>query len=137
MWVCSTSPRWCLSMCCLLRMARWVSLAVVWKLCCAHGVVVCPLTLPNLSSSPPTHTPSPSPDRKVFLATWKEIPSTNEVQSSFATPSLTTDQVQSKLEANNIFLVAKRTVEVGGARQVTCMWGAYCYSVPGVTCASA
>lgn len=56
-------------------------------------------------------------DRKVFLATWKEIASTNEVQSTVNTPSLTADQVQSKLEPNNIFLVAKRAVEVGETKQ--------------------
>ena len=77
-------------------------------------------SLPSLSLSPPP--PSPHhPDRKVFLSTWKEIASTNEVQSTVQIPSLTSEQVQGKLEANNIMLVAKRTVDVGGASQVTCM----------------
>ncbi|CAI8010428.1 AP-2 complex subunit beta [Geodia barretti] len=53
-------------------------------------------------------------DRKVFLATWKEIPQSNEVQSSVDNVSLTPDQVQQKLETNNVFLIARRQVDVGG-----------------------
>ncbi|KAL5477190.1 hypothetical protein EMCRGX_G023945 [Ephydatia muelleri] len=50
-------------------------------------------------------------DRKVFLATWKEIPPTNEVQSTIENVSFTSDQIQQKLETNYIFTIAKRTVD--------------------------
>ncbi|CAI8037803.1 AP-2 complex subunit beta [Geodia barretti] len=56
-------------------------------------------------------------DRKVFLATWKEIPQSNEVQASVDNVSLTPDQVQQKLETNNVFLIARRQVDVGGLNQ--------------------
>ncbi|XP_031555851.1 AP-1 complex subunit beta-1-like [Actinia tenebrosa] len=50
-------------------------------------------------------------DRKVFLATWKDIPQANEVQNQMQIPNLTSDNAQLKLESNNIFTIAKRTVE--------------------------
>ena len=50
-------------------------------------------------------------DRKVFLATWKEIPPANEVQSTITNVSLPADTVQQKLEANNVFTIARRSVE--------------------------
>ncbi|XP_078362245.1 AP-1 complex subunit beta-1-like [Oculina patagonica] len=50
-------------------------------------------------------------DRKVFLATWKDIPAANEVQNQIANVSLSSDGAQQKLSANNIFTIAKRTVE--------------------------
>ncbi|CAI8010427.1 AP-1 complex subunit beta-1 [Geodia barretti] len=61
-------------------------------------------------------------DRKVFLATWKEIPQSNEVQLSVDNVSLIcqcymSDQVQQKLETNNVFLIARRQVDVGGLNQ--------------------
>ena len=59
----------------------------------------------------------PSPDRKVFLATWKEIPPTNEVQSSVPNVNLPADTVQQRLEANNIFTIARRSVDVSGQNQ--------------------
>ncbi|KXJ29424.1 AP-1 complex subunit beta-1 [Exaiptasia diaphana] len=50
-------------------------------------------------------------DRKVFLSTWKDIPASNEVQKAMQIPNLTSDSAQQKLQANNIFTIAKRTVE--------------------------
>lgn len=57
------------------------------------------------------------PDRKVFLATWKEIPSENEFQTTVPNVSLTSDQAETKLNANNIFTIARRTVDSSGANQ--------------------
>jgi hypothetical protein len=56
-------------------------------------------------------------DRKVFLATWKEIPPSNEVQGTVDNVSLSADQIQQKLESNNVFLIARRQVDVGGVNQ--------------------
>lgn len=58
-------------------------------------------------------TPSSPPclDRKVFLATWKEIPAANEFTSTVSNVTLSTDQAEAKLNANNIFTIARRTVE--------------------------
>ncbi|CAG0901274.1 unnamed protein product [Darwinula stevensoni] len=50
-------------------------------------------------------------DRKVFLATWKDIPATAEVQSRIPAASLTPDGVSQKLQQHNIFTIAKWTVE--------------------------
>lgn len=50
-------------------------------------------------------------ERKVFLSTWKEIPSSHEIQSSVSNVSLTTDQVEAKLNANNIFTIARRSID--------------------------
>lgn len=50
-------------------------------------------------------------DRKVFLATWKDIPAANEVQNQISDVNFSSDVAQSKLSANNIFTIAKRTVE--------------------------
>ncbi|KAJ7373962.1 AP-1 complex subunit beta-1 [Desmophyllum pertusum] len=50
-------------------------------------------------------------DRKVFLATWKDIPATNEVQNQIGDAAYSSDVAQQKLSANNIFTIAKRTVE--------------------------
>lgn len=49
-------------------------------------------------------------DRKVFLAMWKDIPSTNEVQKQLHS-NANADMAQQKLAANNVFTVAKRTVD--------------------------
>ncbi|XP_046842266.1 AP-1 complex subunit beta-1-like [Xenia sp. Carnegie-2017] len=49
-------------------------------------------------------------DRKVFLAMWKDIPATNEVQKQFHC-NFNSDMAQQKLAANNVFTVAKRTVD--------------------------
>ena len=45
------------------------------------------------------------------MATWKEIPPSNEIQSTIENVSLTSDQIQQKLEANYVFTIAKRTVD--------------------------
>lgn len=50
-------------------------------------------------------------DRKVFLDTWKDIPASNEVQSNINTKGFNSDGIQNVLEVNNIFTIAKRTVE--------------------------
>jgi len=56
-------------------------------------------------------------DRKVFLATWKEIPQSNEVQSTIDNVQLSPDQIQQKLEASNVFTIARRSVDMGGPSQ--------------------
>ncbi|XP_054715206.1 AP-1 complex subunit beta-1-like [Uloborus diversus] len=50
-------------------------------------------------------------DKRVFLATWKDIPAQNEVQSTIDNIVLSTDQVSQKLQHSNIFTIAKRTVD--------------------------
>lgn len=57
-------------------------------------------------------------DRKQFLTSWKDLPPTNEVQSTIAGCSLTADAIQQKLESNNVFMIARRSVDVGGVPQV-------------------
>ncbi len=44
-----------------------------------------------------------------FLATWKNIPAQNEYQSTINV-SASPDEVEKKLEANNIFKIANRAV---------------------------
>ena len=53
----------------------------------------------------------------MFLATWKQIPTSNEVQSTISGVNLSADSVQQRLEANNIFTIARRSVDVGGQNQ--------------------
>ncbi|XP_014209154.1 AP-1 complex subunit beta-1 isoform X2 [Copidosoma floridanum] len=50
-------------------------------------------------------------DKRVFLSTWKDIPSQNEVQHTLSGIMLTSDQVVSKMQQNNVFTIAKRNVE--------------------------
>ncbi|XP_071496866.1 AP-1 complex subunit beta-1-like [Diadema antillarum] len=50
-------------------------------------------------------------ERKVFLATWKDIPPSNEVQHQIPNVNTNSDGAQAKLQQNNIFTVAKRTVD--------------------------
>ncbi|XP_008213577.1 AP-1 complex subunit beta-1 isoform X1 [Nasonia vitripennis] len=50
-------------------------------------------------------------DKRVFLSTWKDIPAQNEVQYTLSGIMLTTDQVVSKMQQNNVFTIAKRNVE--------------------------
>lgn len=50
-------------------------------------------------------------DKRVFLATWKDIPAQNEVQYTLDNVALTADQVSQKLQNNNIFTIAKRNVD--------------------------
>ena len=51
------------------------------------------------------------------MATWKEIPPSNEVQTTIADVNKPADAVQQKLEANNIFTIARRNVDTGGQSQ--------------------
>ena len=53
----------------------------------------------------------------MFLATWKEIPPSNEVQSTIPGVNLPADTVEQRLKANNIFMIARRSVDVGGQQQ--------------------
>jgi len=50
-------------------------------------------------------------DKRIFLQTWKDIPTQNEVQYNLTGVSLNCDAVVQKLQQNNIFTVAKRNVE--------------------------
>ncbi|KAL3857492.1 hypothetical protein ACJMK2_012159 [Sinanodonta woodiana] len=50
-------------------------------------------------------------DKRVFLATWKDIPSQNEVQFTINNVQHNGDTVSQKLRNNNIFTIAKRNVE--------------------------
>ncbi|XP_065663309.1 AP-1 complex subunit beta-1 isoform X2 [Hydra vulgaris] len=50
-------------------------------------------------------------ERKLFLGTWKDIPQTSEVQTSFPTKGLSSEHYQFLLQANNIFTVAKNNVD--------------------------
>jgi hypothetical protein len=50
-------------------------------------------------------------DKRVFLATWKDIPSQNEVQYVLENVTPNVGQISQKLQANNVFTIAKRNVE--------------------------
>lgn len=51
-------------------------------------------------------------DKRVFLTTWRDIPSANEVQYTLSdTRGYNTDVISSKMTNNNIFTIAKRNVE--------------------------
>lgn len=50
-------------------------------------------------------------DKRVFLATWKDIPQANEVQTVIENVPLTADQLSEKLQKNNVFTIAKRNVD--------------------------
>ncbi|XP_077996535.1 AP-1 complex subunit beta-1-like [Glandiceps talaboti] len=50
-------------------------------------------------------------ERKTFLATWKDIPSSNEINFQITNVNMNTDTICQKLQANNIFTIAKRNVE--------------------------
>ncbi|XP_018566076.1 AP-1 complex subunit beta-1 [Anoplophora glabripennis] len=50
-------------------------------------------------------------DKRVFLTTWRDIPSANEVQYTISDIKGTTDSVSNKMTSNNIFTIAKRNVE--------------------------
>ncbi|CAH2294998.1 AP-1 complex subunit beta-1 isoform X2 [Pelobates cultripes] len=50
-------------------------------------------------------------ERQMFLATWKEIPNENEAQFQIRDCPLNSDAVSNKLQASDIFTVARRTVE--------------------------
>ena len=51
-------------------------------------------------------------DKKVFLATWKDIPPDNELQYEVNNNTgLSSDQISAKLQQNNMFTIAKRSVD--------------------------
>jgi len=50
-------------------------------------------------------------EKKVFLNTWKDIPATNELQYTIENVECTADGISTKMQQNNAFTVAKRTVE--------------------------
>lgn len=50
-------------------------------------------------------------DKRIFLQTWKEIPSANEVQFTIKEIAGHSDTLAAKLAANNIFTIAKRNVD--------------------------
>nr|CAX73888.1 AP-1 complex subunit beta-1 (Adapter-related protein complex 1 beta-1 subunit)protein complex 1 beta large chain) [Schistosoma japonicum] len=50
-------------------------------------------------------------DKRVFLATWKDIPSQNEQQFTLSPINLTADACSNKLRQNNVFTIAKRNVD--------------------------
>merc|ERR1712173_383432 len=62
----------------------------------------------------PTHvyfTEDGNMEKKVFLATWKDIPAQNEIQFSIEGTDCNADGVSTKMHQNNVFTVAKRTLE--------------------------
>ena len=50
-------------------------------------------------------------DKRVFLSTWKDIPSANEVQYTINNVNMSADAVSAKMQQNNVFTIAKRNVE--------------------------
>eukprot|EP00088_Acartia_fossae_P025235 TRINITY_DN2605_c0_g1_i3.p1 TRINITY_DN2605_c0_g1~~TRINITY_DN2605_c0_g1_i3.p1 ORF type:complete len:939 (-),score=328.62 TRINITY_DN2605_c0_g1_i3:859-3675(-) len=50
-------------------------------------------------------------EKKTFLATWKDIPATNELQYTIENVECTSDGISTKMAQNNAFTVAKRTLE--------------------------
>ncbi|KAF6018522.1 hypothetical protein EB796_023171 [Bugula neritina] len=50
-------------------------------------------------------------ERKVYLSTWKDIPAQNEAQISVSGVTMSLDVLQERLKDNNIFTVAKRSVD--------------------------
>lgn len=50
-------------------------------------------------------------DKRVFLTTWRDIPSANEVQYNINDIRGNADSVSAKMTQNNIFTIAKRNVE--------------------------
>ncbi|KAL1139185.1 hypothetical protein AAG570_009244 [Ranatra chinensis] len=50
-------------------------------------------------------------DKRVFLATWKDIPAQNEVQYTLNNVQLNADGVVQRMQQNNVFTIAKRNVE--------------------------
>ena len=52
-----------------------------------------------------------SMDKRVFLSTWKDIPSQNEVQYTISDINMNVDGISNKLQSCNVFTIAKRNVE--------------------------
>lgn len=50
-------------------------------------------------------------DKRVFLTTWRDIPSANEVQYTLNDIKGSADAISSKMTMSNIFTIAKRNVE--------------------------
>lgn len=50
-------------------------------------------------------------DKRIFLATWKDIPTQNEVQYTIQNVLSSADAVSQKMQQNSIFTIAKRNVE--------------------------
>ncbi|XP_060533986.1 AP-1 complex subunit beta-1 [Cylas formicarius] len=50
-------------------------------------------------------------DKRVFLTTWRDIPSANEVQYTLNEVKGSTDAISNKMTLSNIFTIAKRNVE--------------------------
>ncbi|KAK6636585.1 AP-1 complex subunit beta-1 [Polyplax serrata] len=50
-------------------------------------------------------------DKRVFLSTWKDIPSQNEVQYTLSNVTLNADAIINKMKQSNVFTIAKRNVE--------------------------
>lgn len=50
-------------------------------------------------------------DKRVFLATWKDIPAQNELQFALDAGPLSADQLAQRLQHNNLFTIAKRNVD--------------------------
>ena len=50
-------------------------------------------------------------EMKTFLNAWKEIPATNEVQYTIVNIDSTSDVIEMKMAKNNVFTVAKTTLE--------------------------
>lgn len=50
-------------------------------------------------------------DKKIFLATWKDIPAQNEVQYTLTNVQYNADAIVQKMQQNNVFTIAKRNVE--------------------------
>lgn len=50
-------------------------------------------------------------DKRVFLATWKDIPAQNEIQHEITNVQHNADTVSQKLKNNNVFTIAKRNVD--------------------------
>ena len=46
----------------------------------------------------------------MFLSTWKDLPPSNEVQKTFNYALADLESVKTKLETNNVFIIAERTV---------------------------
>ncbi|KAF6206306.1 hypothetical protein GE061_017536 [Apolygus lucorum] len=50
-------------------------------------------------------------DKRVFLATWKDIPAQNEVNYTLTNVQGNADTIVQKMQQNNVFTIAKRNVE--------------------------
>ncbi|KAK9884298.1 hypothetical protein WA026_005250 [Henosepilachna vigintioctopunctata] len=50
-------------------------------------------------------------DKRVFLTTWRDIPSANEVQYTLNDIKGTADMISNKMTQSNVFTIAKRNVE--------------------------